>query len=48
MAARTKAATADERLVSGQAATTWLVLRSLTGTKTRSVRRYWLAVEAGP
>ena len=46
-AARTKPATASERLVSGQAAMTSLGLRSLTGTNTRSAARCWPATEIG-
>ena len=46
-ATRTKAATAAERLVSGQATMTWLGLRSRTGTTTRPTERNWAAAETG-
>jgi hypothetical protein len=46
-AVRTKAATAGERLVPGQATMTWLGLRSLTGTTARPAERNWAAAETG-
>ena len=46
-AARTKPATAADRLVSGHATTISLALRSLTGTKARPDGRCRPASEAG-